>query len=98
MSKKIVDKIVIPEERSKELETLHYEVNCHSQLLAYLINQDTISTNAFTKYSHDYREFFMQYEVAKRKLYKDYIENKWDGQNVKWELEFSENTIYIIEN
>lgn len=95
--KKILTTIEIPVELSNYLESLHYEANCRSALLTYLIKQDVANNDSFKAYNDEYREYFMKYEIAKQELYDTYIKAEWDGKPVEWELKFPEHLIYITE-
>ena len=96
--KNILATIEVPTNLVNYLESLHYETNCRSSLLAFMISKDMGNNPSFKEYNDEYREFFMKYEIAKQQLYNDYVKADWDGQDVNWELNFFDKKIYITEN
>ena len=95
--KKVLDKIVVPEELSTYIESLDYEVQARKSLITFAMTKGLVNTEAFNKCHTEYREFFMQFETAKQELYKKFVEEKWGGKNVNWTLYYSDHCIEITE-
>lgn len=87
-------KIKIEEEMSNYIERLQYEKNARENLCAFLIRQGLSQTEDFKYYHDEYKDAYIQYEMAKKELEDKYVPKK----GTRWELNFSTSEITIYED
>lgn len=92
---KVINLSNVCPEALTELERLHYEVVTKERIIGIAINS-SISNNVsvIDKYYADYVETFKKYEMAKQKLYENYlIQENTDGHFRSWEADFLHQSV-----
>lgn len=92
---KVIDLSNVCPEALAELERLHYEVVTKERIIGIAINS-SISSNVsiIDKYYADYVETFKKCEMAKQKLYENYlIQENADGYFRTWEADFLHKSV-----
>lgn len=91
--------IIIPEDTKNYVESLHYEVESRKDLLSFALSKGYKSNDSFKEYEKEYKEFFIQYEAAKKNIENMFVKKMYPNV-IKWELNFEtcEITINIPDN
>lgn len=86
------NKIIISAEFRDFLEGLQYEKNSRLNLLNFMIMQNMKKDSMFEKIQTEYTEFYIQFELAKKKLEQIYLEPS--GFKIKgWKLDFKSREV-----
>ena len=88
------NKIVIPAEFRDFLEGLYYEKNFRINLLSFMIMHDMKKDPMFDKIHDEYTEFYIKFELAKKKLEEIYLKPK-DINYKCWKLDFNSMEVLI---
>lgn len=80
-----------------KIEALQYEVESRKDLIAFAMTRDDLTDSpSFKQYQEEYRDFFIQYNVAKNLLEKQYVYPKCPNAK-RWNLDFETHELTIEE-
>ena len=88
--------IVIPKKLRDYIEKLNYEKTSRLNNMIFMMQNNICNIDMFDKINNEYREYFICYELAKKKLEEMYISPQVESF-LKWELDFNSNEVRIHE-
>ena len=95
-----MDKVIQIEntQQADYLESLAFEVEARRYLIETMLRQGSdIIGEGFQKYHDEYKDFFVQYEAAKKEFEKAYVLPVAQGKQVNWTLDYQTHELSISE-
>lgn len=86
-------KIKIPKEQSDYLEMLTYEVQCHQDLLTFMVMHD-IDKSISQEYYEKYQDYYIELALAKSRL-ESYLRTQINEPLINWSLDFFSSEVSI---
>lgn len=86
-------KIKIPKEQSDYLEMLTYEVQCHQDLLTFMVMHG-IDKSISQEYYEKYQDYYIELALAKSRL-ESYLRTQINEPSINWSLDFFSSEVSI---
>lgn len=86
-------KIKIPKEQSDYLEMLTYEVQCHQDLLTFMV-MHSIDKSISQEYYEKYQDYYIELALAKSRL-ESYLRTQINEPLINWSLDFFSSEVSI---
>ena len=86
-------KIIIPKEQSDYLEMLTYEVQCHQDLLTFMVMHG-IDKSISQEYYEKYQDYYIELALAKSRL-ESYLRTQINEPLINWSLDFFSSEVSI---
>lgn len=86
-------KIKIPKEQSDYLEMLTYEVQCHQDLLTFMVMHG-IDKSISQEYYEKYQDYYIELALAKSRL-ESYLKTQINESLINWSLDFFSSEVSI---
>lgn len=86
-------KIKIPKEQSNYIEMLTYEVQCHQDLLTFMV-QHGIDKSISQKYYEKYQDYYIELALAKNQL-ESYLKTQINEPLINWSLNFFDSEVSV---
>lgn len=86
-------KIKIPKEQSDYLEMLTYEVQCHQDLLTFMVMHG-IDKSISQEYYEKYQDYYIELALAKSRL-ESYLRTQINEPLINWSLDFFNSEVSI---
>ena len=90
--------IAVPQEVSSYIQSIGYELDARRDIITYLMQQNgsPITENAnFALYHDEYKEYKIEFEMAKKQLEADYVLPAIGTDKASWELDYNTCTLAI---
>lgn len=80
----------------KQLEQVQHDINAHLTLLGYLINSNSIKSDAFYEYEKQYLELHQTYDNLKAQFEREVIRSQFkDAEVFNWDVDFNTKVVTI---
>lgn len=86
-------KIKIPKKQSDYLEMLTYEVQCHQDLLTFMVMHG-IDKSISQEYYEKYQDYYIELALAKSRL-ESYLRTQINEPLINWSLDFFSSEVSI---